>query len=50
VLVNNVGAAHVRLNGFPSLTDADFDASLQVNFFSAVRATRAAVSRYERAS
>jgi NAD(P)-dependent dehydrogenase (short-subunit alcohol dehydrogenase family) len=40
----------VRLNGFPSLTDADFDASLQVNFFSAVRATRAAVSRYERAS
>jgi hypothetical protein len=25
VLVNNVGAVHVRLNGFPSLTDADFD-------------------------
>jgi NAD(P)-dependent dehydrogenase (short-subunit alcohol dehydrogenase family) len=43
VLVNNVGAVHVRLDGFLSLTDADFDASLQVNLFSAVRATRAAV-------
>src|SRR5215471_5815351 len=43
VLVNNVGAVHVRLDGFLSLTDADFEASLQLNFFSALRATRAAV-------
>ncbi|MHB8531513.1 MAG: SDR family NAD(P)-dependent oxidoreductase [Solirubrobacteraceae bacterium] len=43
VLINNVGAAHVRLDGFLSLTDADFEASLQVNFFSALRAARAAI-------
>jgi NAD(P)-dependent dehydrogenase (short-subunit alcohol dehydrogenase family) len=43
VLVNNVGAAHVRLDGFLALSDADFEASLQLNFFAAVRATRAAV-------
>ena len=44
VLVNNVGAVHPRLNGFLSLTDADFEASLQLNFFAALRATRAAVA------
>ena len=44
VLVNNVGGAPVRLGGFLSLTDADFEASLQLNFFSALRATRAAVA------
>jgi NAD(P)-dependent dehydrogenase (short-subunit alcohol dehydrogenase family) len=44
VLVNNVGAAHVRLEGFLSLTDADFEASLQMNFFAALRATRAALA------
>ncbi len=43
VLVNNVGAAHVRLDGFLALSDADFEASLQLNFFAALRATRAAV-------
>jgi NAD(P)-dependent dehydrogenase (short-subunit alcohol dehydrogenase family) len=43
VLVNNVGAARVRLDGFLSLSDADFEASLQLNFFAALRATRAAV-------
>ena len=43
VLVNNVGAAHVRLDGFLRLSDADFEASLQLNFFAALRATRAAV-------
>ena len=43
VLVNNVGAAPVRLDGFLSLSDADFEASLQLNFFAALRATRAAV-------
>jgi NAD(P)-dependent dehydrogenase (short-subunit alcohol dehydrogenase family) len=44
VLVNNVGAAQVRLNGFMSLTDADFEESLQLNFFAALRATRAALA------
>ena len=44
VLVNNVGGAPVRLDGFLSLTDADFEASLQLNFFAALRATRAAVA------
>jgi NAD(P)-dependent dehydrogenase (short-subunit alcohol dehydrogenase family) len=43
ILVNNVGAVRVRLDGFLSLTDEDFEASLQVNFFAALRATRAAV-------
>jgi NAD(P)-dependent dehydrogenase (short-subunit alcohol dehydrogenase family) len=44
VLVNNVGAAHVRLGGFLSTTDADFERSLQLNFFAALRATRAAIT------
>ena len=44
VLVNNVGVVHTRLDGFLSLTDADFEASLQLNFFAALRATRAAVA------
>jgi NAD(P)-dependent dehydrogenase (short-subunit alcohol dehydrogenase family) len=44
ILVNNVGAAHARLDGFLSLTDDDFEASLQLNFFAALRATRAAIA------
>jgi NAD(P)-dependent dehydrogenase (short-subunit alcohol dehydrogenase family) len=44
VLVNNVGAAHVRLEGFLAVSDADFEASLQMNFFSALRASRAALA------
>jgi NAD(P)-dependent dehydrogenase (short-subunit alcohol dehydrogenase family) len=48
ILVNNVGAAHVRLDGFLSLTDEDFEASLRLNFFSALRATRAAVADMSR--
>jgi NAD(P)-dependent dehydrogenase (short-subunit alcohol dehydrogenase family) len=44
VLVNNVGGVHPRVNGFLSLSDEDFEASLQLNFFSALRATRAAVA------
>jgi NAD(P)-dependent dehydrogenase (short-subunit alcohol dehydrogenase family) len=43
LLVNNVGAVRTRLDGFLSLSDADFEASLQLNFFAALRATRAAV-------
>jgi NAD(P)-dependent dehydrogenase (short-subunit alcohol dehydrogenase family) len=44
VLVNNVGGVKVRLNGFLEVSDDDFEASLQLNFFAALRATRAAVS------
>jgi NAD(P)-dependent dehydrogenase (short-subunit alcohol dehydrogenase family) len=44
VLVNNVGAARIHLDGFLALTDADFEASMQINFYSALRATRAAVT------
>jgi NAD(P)-dependent dehydrogenase (short-subunit alcohol dehydrogenase family) len=44
VLVNNVGGVHLRLEGFLAITDADFQASLELNFFSALRATRAAVA------
>ena len=44
VLVNNVGAARMRLEGFLATTDADFEWSLQINFLTAVRATRAALA------
>src|SRR6187200_3418197 len=44
VLVNNVGAVHPRTDGFLALSDEDFEASLQLNFFAALRATRAAVA------
>jgi len=43
VLVNNVGGVKLRLNGFLEVGDDDFQASLQLNFFAALRATRAAV-------
>src|SRR5262249_18920626 len=43
VLVNNVGGVQLRLNGFLELSDDDFERSLQLNFFAALRATRAAV-------
>jgi NAD(P)-dependent dehydrogenase (short-subunit alcohol dehydrogenase family) len=44
VLVNNVGGVQLRLDGFLAVTDADFQAALDLNFFSALRATRAAVA------
>jgi NAD(P)-dependent dehydrogenase (short-subunit alcohol dehydrogenase family) len=44
VLVNNVGGVKLRLNGFLEVSDDDFEASLQLNFFAALRATRAAVT------
>ncbi len=44
VLVNNVGGVKLRVDGFLSITDADFEHSLQLNFFAALRATRAAVA------
>lgn len=43
VLVNNVGGVHPHLDGFLALSDEDFERSMQLNFYSALRATRAAV-------
>ena len=43
VLVNNVGAVRLRLEGFLATTDDDFDWAMQINFFIALRATRAVV-------
>jgi NAD(P)-dependent dehydrogenase (short-subunit alcohol dehydrogenase family) len=45
VLVNNVGAVRLRLDGFLSMSDEDFEWALQLNFFIALRATRAALSQ-----
>jgi NAD(P)-dependent dehydrogenase (short-subunit alcohol dehydrogenase family) len=44
VLVNNDGAAHVRLEGFLATTDQDFEWAMQMNFYIALRATRAALA------
>lgn len=44
ILVNNVGAAHTRVNGFLSVTDQDWTESLNITFLAAVRTTRAALS------
>jgi len=44
VLVNNVGGVELRLDGFLKTSDAEFEASMQLNFFAALRATRAAVA------
>ncbi|MFL5299683.1 MAG: oxidoreductase [Anaeromyxobacteraceae bacterium] len=43
VLVNNAGAVHPRPGGFGSISDADWTATMEVNFFAAVRTTRAAL-------
>jgi NAD(P)-dependent dehydrogenase (short-subunit alcohol dehydrogenase family) len=43
VLVNNVGAVRIRLEGFFGTSDEDFEWAMQMNFFTAVRASRAAL-------
>jgi NAD(P)-dependent dehydrogenase (short-subunit alcohol dehydrogenase family) len=43
VLVNNVGAVRLRLDGFLAISDEDFERSMQMNFFIGLRATRAAL-------
>jgi NAD(P)-dependent dehydrogenase (short-subunit alcohol dehydrogenase family) len=43
VLVNNVGAVRMRLEGFFGTSDEDFEWAMQMNFFTAVRASRAAL-------
>jgi len=43
VLVNNVGAVRIRVDGFLATSDEQFEWALQMNFFTGVRATRAAL-------
>jgi NAD(P)-dependent dehydrogenase (short-subunit alcohol dehydrogenase family) len=43
VLVNNVGAVKMRLDGFLGTSDEDFEWAMQMNFFIALRTTRAAL-------
>jgi NAD(P)-dependent dehydrogenase (short-subunit alcohol dehydrogenase family) len=45
ILVNNVGGVRLRTDGFLSVSDEDFERSMQLNFFAALRATRAAVAQ-----
>ena len=44
VLVNNVGGVRLRLDGFLALGDDDFRWALDLNFFTTLRATRAALA------
>jgi NAD(P)-dependent dehydrogenase (short-subunit alcohol dehydrogenase family) len=44
VLVNNVGAVRLRLDGFLALTDADFAWAMDLNFFTTLRMSRAALA------
>ena len=43
VLVNNVGGVRIRVDGFLSTGDEEFEWALRMNFFTALRATRAAL-------
>jgi NAD(P)-dependent dehydrogenase (short-subunit alcohol dehydrogenase family) len=44
VLVNNVGAVRMRLDGFFGTGDEEFEWAMQMNFFIALRASRAALA------
>jgi NAD(P)-dependent dehydrogenase (short-subunit alcohol dehydrogenase family) len=44
VLVNNVGGVRLRMKGFLGTRDEDFEWAMNINFFAAMRATRAAVT------
>ncbi|HEY2317862.1 MAG TPA: SDR family oxidoreductase [Solirubrobacteraceae bacterium] len=41
VLVNNVGAVRIRVDGFLGTSDEEFEWALQMDFFTCLRATRA---------
>ena len=43
VLVNNVGAVRIRVDGFLATSDEEFEWALRMNFFTGLRATRAAL-------
>ena len=45
VLVNNVGAVRLRLEGFLGTSDEEFAWAMEMNFFAALRATRAALGQ-----
>jgi NAD(P)-dependent dehydrogenase (short-subunit alcohol dehydrogenase family) len=45
VLVNNMGGVRLRLGGFLVTSDEEFEWAMQMNFFSALRGTRAAVTQ-----
>jgi NAD(P)-dependent dehydrogenase (short-subunit alcohol dehydrogenase family) len=44
VLINNVGGVRLRLDGFPAVDDDAFRWALELNFFTTLRMTRAAVA------
>ena len=44
-LVNNLGAVRLRLDGFLGTSDEEFEWAMQMNFFGALRATRAVIPR-----
>jgi NAD(P)-dependent dehydrogenase (short-subunit alcohol dehydrogenase family) len=43
VLVNNVGGVRIRIDGFLGTSDEEFEWALQMDFFTCLRATRAAM-------
>ena len=43
VLVNNVGGVRIRVDGFLATSDEEFDWAFKMNFFTGLRATRAAL-------
>ena len=43
VLVNNVGAVRIRIEGFLGTSDEEFEWAMKMNFFTGLRATRAAL-------
>jgi NAD(P)-dependent dehydrogenase (short-subunit alcohol dehydrogenase family) len=43
ILVNNVGAVRIRLDGFLGTSDEEFEWAMQMNFFINLRTTRAAL-------
>jgi NAD(P)-dependent dehydrogenase (short-subunit alcohol dehydrogenase family) len=45
VRVNNVGAVRLRTKGFLAVGDEEFEWAMKMNFFTALRATRAAVTQ-----
>jgi NAD(P)-dependent dehydrogenase (short-subunit alcohol dehydrogenase family) len=44
VLVNNVGAVRIRVDGFLATSDEEFEWALNMNFFTGLRAIRAALA------
>jgi NAD(P)-dependent dehydrogenase (short-subunit alcohol dehydrogenase family) len=45
VLVNNMGAVRLRMNGFLAINDEEFEWAMRMNFFASLRATRAAITQ-----